>query len=146
MSVWPIAGLLWFVLYLFLECNWFWPKRGQVHLILAKTHYYIIPGIDFPIHVRFRCMYLVGWYTPETRKIHFGLASSEPTPTHSFVPRERDVSTALKVIVRLNKASGVRVRIVRSCLAKYHATFAGIVHTTSRSPRRRVVCSVSRLQ
>ena len=37
MSAWPIAGLLGCVLYLFLECNWFWPKSGQVYLILAKT-------------------------------------------------------------------------------------------------------------
>ena len=37
---WPIAGLLGYVLYqvlVFLECNWFWPKSGQVPLILAKT-------------------------------------------------------------------------------------------------------------
>ena len=36
---WPIAGLLGCVLYLFLECNRFWPKSGQVYLILAKTLY-----------------------------------------------------------------------------------------------------------
>ena len=37
MSAWPIAGFLGYVLYLFLTFNWFWPKSGQVYLILAKT-------------------------------------------------------------------------------------------------------------
>ena len=36
MSAWPIVGLLGCVVYLFLECNSFWPKSGQVYLVLAK--------------------------------------------------------------------------------------------------------------
>ena len=39
MPAWPITVLLGCVLYLFLACNWLWPKSGQVYLILAKTFF-----------------------------------------------------------------------------------------------------------